>query len=141
MNWTVEKFKRPFEMAFGIYLICMLIFTFNWLNAINRSQFAVEVWLYGAVACFVFGLFSALLLLFAQNRQKLWNQSVLAYILLLIVHVVLSYFISGKSIMELDMYRQILILITIAVLVFITIAGLIKKVESWSRNQDNFKKS
>lgn len=141
MNWTVDKFKRPFEMAIGIYLLCMLIFLFQWSNAQDPSEFVVQVWLYGAVACFLVGLFSALLLLFAQNQQKLWNQSIIAYILLLVVHVSLSYFISGQSILELDMYRQILILVTIAVLVFITIAGLIKKVESWSRSQDNFKKN
>ncbi|WP_236975661.1 hypothetical protein [Membranihabitans maritimus] len=142
MNIESFNYRRPYEMAAGLYIVCLLIFGLQYAfsSSGSHNENLMEVWLYGSVACLIFAFFGSVTLLFAENFKRHWNQAIVSYIVLISVHILISGLISGVGITETDNYRRILIVVTIAFLVFISIAGLIKRFETWSKRQDNFKK-
>lgn len=135
----LKKISKPPVLAISLYLCCMLIYGIQYLISPSEESFH-DIWLYGGVATLIYALFTALLLLFVEQIQQHWNQSVLYFILLMIIQVGVASLITKQSIFELTLYRRILILISFVFLVLITIASLIKRIEHWSKNHDNFKK-
>lgn len=125
-------------MAAGSLLIFLVILLVHYLYTlvIGGGMDLMNAWIYMMGAVLVFSLFSTINLLYAQNTARYYYKTIMAFASLLIVSVLLASWISGESIMALDIYQKMIIFVVIAFLAFISIASLIKHMENWSKKND-----
>ncbi len=137
MKGTI-KFRDPFLMAAGLLVVFLVILLVHYLYTliIGETMDLVNIWIYMMGAALVFSMFSTINLLYAQNTARYYYKTIMAFASLLIVGVLLASWISGQSILDVDVYRKIIIFVVIAFLAFISIGSIIKRVEDWSKKKD-----
>ena len=133
-----EKFRDPFLMAAGLLFVFLLIFFIHYVYfwVYSESMDMLLMWMYMMAANLVFAIFSTINLLYAEDTARYYYKTLMAFAVLVIVGVLLATLISGQGIMELSIYRKVLIFVIIAFLAFLSIASLIKRLEEWSKSND-----
>ena len=137
MKGTI-KFRDPFLMAGGLLVVFLVILLVHYLYTliIGETMDLMNIWIYMMGSALVFSMFSTINLLYAQNTTRYYYRTIMAFASLLIVGVLLASWISGQSILDVDVYRKIIIFVVIAFLTFISIGSIIKRVEDWSKKKD-----
>lgn len=138
------KLINPFIMAGGMLVLFLLIYLGQIsINLVSGTPVdRMDIWLYTFGSCLVYAIFGPIHVMLVSDANRYYNQTVLAFGALLILGILIASLVSGENIFQLPSYRKILVFVVLAFFVFITIAYLIRRLENWSRkNDENFLKS
>ncbi len=132
------KAYNPLMQALGIFilgilvsLIGKLINTLGILEIGNRFP-----WMCSASFLLFFALINSISSLSAEDLNKYWGRSMLAFAGLAIASGLTAYGLSSLSINEAGSYRWIFIVLTFGYLVFLSIIGLMKNIVEFAERED-----
>ena len=133
-----SKELDPFKQAAGVFigtLFMMLLFkSFEWIG-VSRDN-SLLPWTMSASGLLFFAILNSVMSLAYKNQSQYWLRSILAYILLVAIGSLFSYFVTGVSISEAQSFRWLYIVFTIGYVVFIAIVRLIRKIVIIAQKQD-----
>ncbi len=122
-----SKAIDPFKMAGMCLAGAIVIIGFMAIARACGIQLPAKFpWLISGAFTMVFAIFNSVFIITAENTNKYWGRSLLAYIAFVISSGLLAYLVSGMSPGEAGSFKAIYIILTFGYLVFISIMGTIR---------------
>jgi len=94
-------------------------------------------WLVACSMTFFFVIGNSILSLAADDQNTYWWQSILTYVLLVVLGATSAYLFSGVSIDEAGSYRWLYVVFTFGHILFLTIVRTMKKIVKIAQKQDS----
>src|SRR5690625_5323640 len=83
-------------------------------------------------------IFGPIHVLLASNTNQYYNQTIMAFLGLLVLSVLGASLVSGKNVFNLPIQRKVMIFVVLAFLVFLTIAYLVRRLVWWWSRYDEY---
>lgn len=133
--------RQPLAQAFIIVFLGILLLFFNWLTVLTgliepTKNFAWEVL---AMGIFLYALFNNILSLSSENPTRYWTYSLIGFVLLFLLLGGLAYLITGVFILDLDIFKNILFVLSIGYLIIASIVRLMRFLMEWAKQQDELR--
>lgn len=130
---------NPWVMAAGLFITFLLIYIVHHTIIVISGEKVdyLNIWIYIMGAMLVYALYSTINLLYIKDISRYYYITLMAFAALLLVGVLSATWISGVSILELDTYRKVLIFVVITFLALVSIASMMKRMENWTRSNDD----
>jgi hypothetical protein len=142
LSFIKSKFaQQPILQAFtivGLGLVLLLLERlFGLIGIIELTpNFAWEVL---AMGIFLYALFNNILSLSSENPSRYWALSILGFFVLFALLAGMAYFITGVFITELDIFKNILFVLSLGYLIIASIVRTIRFLLEWAKKQDEFR--
>lgn len=137
--------ESPFDVAYApirqaiviIIAIPVMIFIF-WLPS-RAGLFALDEsfpWTVSAALTLLFGVGNSVLSLSAQDQNKYWGRSIVAYMTVVVASIAIAWLFTGESIYEAKSFKWIYVVFTFCYLLFLSIVRAMRKIVSIAQKQD-----
>ncbi|MEL6638040.1 MAG: hypothetical protein AAFW73_12400 [Bacteroidota bacterium] len=129
---------NPLVQATGIFFLGILVSLLaKLINALGILEIGNRFpWMSAAAFLLFFALINSLSSLSAEDLNKYWGRSMLAFAALAVASGLTAYGLSSLSINEAGSYRWIFIVLTFGYLVFLSIIGLMKNIVEFAERED-----
>ena len=131
--------SHPPIQALLILAIGVLIVGFEWLgNVIGlMDSDSNSPWIVFTSFVLFFSIANSLMSLKAENMNRYWSRSIIAFMGLLVLSGLFATLFSGLSIDEAGSFRWLFVVLTFGYLVFLSIVRLMKKIVDIAIEQDD----
>jgi len=94
-----------------------------------------------AMGIFLYALFNNILSLTSVNPTTYWAQSLAGFVILFLLLSGFAYLVSGVFITELDIFRNIVFVLSIGYFIIASIVRLIRFFMEWAKRQDELREN
>lgn len=131
-------FEKPLLQAAFIYFLYVFIVLVGWgFQSIGIvSQAPLFPWLIATAFILLYTMINVVSSLSVDNPNKYWGHSIYAFILYVMGSGLTAYLISGVTISDAASYKWLYLMLSIAYLVFISIARMMRFVVELAQKQD-----
>ncbi len=141
METTKSVFEVPHHpfLQGGIIVVVAVVFILvgTLLSFLNIIETSIKFpYMSTAAFLFLFAIFNSIISLSAKDLNIYFLKSFVAYSVLALVCLGLGWLITGKSVGEVASYKWIIFVITFAYLTFLSIAGMMRRLGDFLRNDE-----
>lgn len=119
-------------------LILGLIIVFSLINLLfesgNDDSSVLAPYFISSSFALLYALINSIILINSDDANKFWRYSVVGFFIIIIGGLAFSFLMTGVHPLDTIIYYQIYVVIIFGYLVFMAIAGLMKKLLEWAQN-------
>ncbi len=134
-EYKISPFVQGGVVLGAILLFILITVVFGKLGLADTDE--GTPWLVACSMTFFFAIGNSILSLAVDDQNTYWWQSILSFVLLVVLGGMLAYLISGTSIDEAGSYRWLYVVFTFGHILFLAIVRTMKRIVTMAKKQDS----
>ena len=133
-EYKISPFMQGGAVLAAIFVFILITIVFGKLGLADTDT--GTPWLVACSMTFFFAIGNSVLSLAADDLNTYWWQSILTYVLLVVLGGTIAYLFSGVSMDEVGSYRWLYVVFTFGHILFLSIARTMKRLVKIAQEQD-----